>query len=166
MIVQAAKIIGSGLATIGLLDTLLSVIKNNKNLISEIVYTDLAKKAIHTVSEMINSLDKDSLLYEFLHKEIPESALITNGKLMKGDLIVDNYDILKKITYKKGNVFKNINSSFFIAGVYIFIGQNNEQYIGSSINLYTRLRKHKSRFKDKRRVSKLYVSKYKYDEYK
>jgi len=32
MIVQAAKIIGSGLATIGLIDTLLSLLTQNKDL--------------------------------------------------------------------------------------------------------------------------------------
>jgi hypothetical protein len=50
MIVQAAKIIGSGLATIGLTNTLSSLLTNNKDLLlSEIIYTDITRKAILTV---------------------------------------------------------------------------------------------------------------------
>jgi len=52
MIVQAAKIIGSGLATIGLTNTLLSLLTNNKNLLLwDIIYTHVARKAILTLEK-------------------------------------------------------------------------------------------------------------------
>jgi len=62
MILQAAKIIGSGLATIGLINLLLSLLNHNKDfLLSDIVYSKLAKKTIFTCEEMIKSL------YYFIH---------------------------------------------------------------------------------------------------
>ena len=91
MIVQAAKIIGSGLATIGLTNILLSLIHNNKYLVSDIIYTDLAKKAIFTVDEMIGSLAKNSILYKFLEIEIPQSTLHINAKNINGNIVLNNY---------------------------------------------------------------------------
>lgn len=70
MLVQAAKIIGSGLATIGLSNVLLSVIRDDDLLLSKIIYTKLVKEAISTVESMINSLPKDSVLLKFLNEEI------------------------------------------------------------------------------------------------
>lgn len=76
MVAQAAKIIGSGLATIGLIDVLLSLLIQNKDLyLSEIVYIELAKRAIFTTEEMIKSLPEVNLVLKFLYKEIPLSIL-------------------------------------------------------------------------------------------
>jgi len=66
MIVQAAKIIGSGLATIGLTNILLSLLTNNKDLLlSEIIYSDMARKTILTIKKMISNLPNNSLLLGF-----------------------------------------------------------------------------------------------------
>lgn len=89
MLVQAAKIIGSGLATIGLNSVLLSVIHDDNLLLSKIVYTKLVKEAISTVENMINSLPKDSVLFNFLNREILSSKLEIVGK-NKNNLLVIN----------------------------------------------------------------------------
>jgi hypothetical protein len=69
MLVQAAKIIGSGLATIGLTNTLLSLVSENKDLLlSDVIYTNMAKKAILTIDKMIDSLPNNSILLKFLNE--------------------------------------------------------------------------------------------------
>jgi hypothetical protein len=80
MLVQAAKIIGSGLATIGLTNTLLSLVTDNKDLLLlDVIYTNMAKKAISTIDKMIDTLPGDSLLLKYLNKEISKSILKING---------------------------------------------------------------------------------------
>jgi hypothetical protein len=82
MILQAAKIIGSGLATIGLINLLLSLLNHNKDLLlSDIIYSKLAKKAIFTCEEMIKSLPETNIVLEFLNKEIPLSILKVNSSI-------------------------------------------------------------------------------------
>ena len=100
MIVQAAKIIGSGLATIGLTNILLSLIQNDNLLISKINITKLGKKGISTIDKMIESLPKDSLLLKFLMHEISLSTLKINGKAENG-LIIPTDMILLDLNYKK-----------------------------------------------------------------
>ena len=58
MLVQAAKIIGSGLATIGLSKILYSIVDNDYLLISKIIYTKFIRRAIFRVDSMINNLPK------------------------------------------------------------------------------------------------------------
>jgi hypothetical protein len=89
MLVQAAKIIGSGLATIGLSNVLLSVILNDNLLLSKIIYTKLLKVAISIIESMINSLPKDSVLFKFLNEEILSSKLEIIGKNENNNLVVD-----------------------------------------------------------------------------
>src|SRR5271154_825284 len=162
MIVQAAKIIGSGLATIGLTNMLLSLIHNNKYLVSELTYTDLAKKALFTIEEMIGSLAENSTLYKFLDTEISKSTLYINAKNINGNLVLDKYTLLSS----KKSREENTMLSFNIAGVYIFKGPNNKEYVGSCIEFYSRLVEHKDQFKNKRKPTKLHLFKYKFNEYK
>jgi len=69
MILQAAKIIGSGLATIGLINLLLSLLNHNKDfLLSDIVYSKLAKKTIFTCEEMIKSSLDTNIILGFLNE--------------------------------------------------------------------------------------------------
>jgi hypothetical protein len=164
MIVQGAKIIGSGLATIGLSNVLLSVIQNDNLLLSNIVYTKLIKKAISTIETMINSLPKDSVLLSFLEKEILSSKLEIIGKNKNNILVIDN--LIPLISYSNNKNIKNINSDFYTAGVYLFKAPNGEQYLGSCMNFYSRLISHKNCFGKKRKGIKLYLYKYKYEEYK
>jgi hypothetical protein len=162
MIVQAAKIIGSGLATIGLTNMLLSLIHNNKYLISELIYTDLAKKAVFTIDEMIRSLGENSTLYKFLETEISKLTLHINAKNINGSLVLDKYTLLSSKKIKEENTMLSFN----IAGVYIFKGSNNEEYVGSSTDFYFRLVEHKDQFKNKRKPTKLHLFKYKFNDYK
>ena len=164
MIVQAAKIIGSGLATIGLTNILLSLIQNDSLLLSKINITELGKKGISTIDKMIESLPKDSLLLKFLMHEIALSSLKIYGKVENG-LIVHTNMILLDLNYK--NKMTNIiDSKFYIAGVYVFIAPNGEQYVGSCMDFNSRLIDYKHQFKNRRRPTKIHLGKYKFTEYK
>jgi hypothetical protein len=166
MLVQAAKIIGSGLATIGLINTLLSVILDDNLLLSKIIYTKLVKEAISIVESMINSLPKDSVLLNFLNEEILSSKLEIIGKNENNNLVVNELIPLDFNNLKYKKLKKDINSSFYMAGVYIFIAPNGEQYVGSCIDFYSRLNAHKYGFEQKIKGIKLYSYNYKYEEYK
>jgi len=92
MIVQAAKIIGSGLATIGLTNTLLSLLTNNKDLLLlEIIYIGIIKKDILTVEKMILSLPNNNLLLKFLNEELPKSALKINGVVINNNIEIKSF---------------------------------------------------------------------------
>lgn len=166
MLVQAAKIIGSGLATIGLINVLLSVIHNDDILLSKVVYTKLVKEAIHTIESMINSLPKNSVILKFLEEEILLSKLEIIGKNKKNKLVINKLVPLdfNNLYYKK--LKKDINSNFYIAGVYLFKAPNGEQYVGSCMDFYSRLKAHKNSFGKNRNNVKLHSYKYKYEEYK
>ena len=166
MLVQAAKIIGSGLATIGLSNVLLSVIRDNNLLLSKIIYTKLVKEAISIVESMINSLLKDSVLFNFLNEEILLSRIEIMGKNENNNLVVNELIPLNFNNLKYKKLKEDINSSFYIAGVYIFEAPNGEQYVGSCIDFYTRLNAHKNSFGQKTKGIKLYSYNYKYEEYK
>jgi len=110
MILQAAKIIGSGLATIGLIDVLLSMLNNNKGLLlSNIIYSKLAKKAISTCEEMVNSLPDNNIVLGFLKKEIPLSLLKINGSINNNAIVVKEFISLDS-KLKNINIKKNIRS--------------------------------------------------------
>jgi hypothetical protein len=166
MIVQAAKIIGSGLATIGLQKILLSILHDNNLLLSKIVYTKLVKEAILIVENMLNSLPKNSVLLIFLEKEILSSKLEIIGKIENSELVIDKLISLDfyNLNYKKSK--KDINSNFYIAGVYLFKAPDGEQYLGSCMDFYARLNIHKDSFKRTKKEVKLYSYKYKFEEYK
>lgn len=138
---QAAKIIGSGLATIGLNNVLLSVIHNDNLLLSKVIYTELVKKAINTVESMLNSLSKDSIVLNYLEREIMLSKLVIIGRSKDNILIVDN--MIPLISSSNYRDIRNNNSDFYIAGVYLFNSPNNEHYLGSCMNFYSRLIEHK-----------------------
>ena len=162
MIIQAAKIIGSGLATIGLTNILLSVIKNENVLISKIIYTELIKKAISTIDTMVQNLPLNSTLLKFLEEEIKVSTLEIKAKREKGYIGTENFFSLHINTRLK---MKSLNNDFNTAGVYVFSAPNGEQYVGSCINFYSRLIEHKDQFNNRRRPTKLHLYKYKFEEY-
>jgi len=62
MLLQAAKIIGSGLATIGLTNILLSPLQSN-NLLTKLYLTLLSTEGIKTVDNMIKSLDLNQRIF-------------------------------------------------------------------------------------------------------
>jgi hypothetical protein len=151
MLVQAAKIIGSGLATIGLTNTLLSLVTENKDLLlSDVIYTNMAKKAISTIDKMIDSLPNDSVLLKFLNEEISKSILKINGIVINNNIEIKDFIDLN--LNNKDKEIKNIlNIDFLTAGVYMFIAPNNERYLGSSMNFNIRLTEHKDQFSKRRK---------------
>jgi hypothetical protein len=163
MLVQAAKIIGSGLATIGLKEKLISPLTNillspldSKYLITKIILTHLSIEAIKTVDKMIGSLSNNNKLYKFLVEEIPNSFIYINSKI-KNDIVVGE-NFIHSLSDCKKSFIKKPDYPFHIAGVYVFCTLNNEQYIGSTIDLYKRLSDHKHELICKREQSKLYLS--------
>jgi hypothetical protein len=161
MLVQAAKILGAGLATIGLKNVLLSVIHDDNLLLSKIVYTKLVLGAISTVESMLNNLTKDSVFLKFLEKEILLFKLEIIGKNKNNKLVINKLIPLEfnSLNYKK--LKKDINSDF-----YIFKAPDNKQYLESCMDFYARLNIHKDSFKRTRKDVKLYSYKYKFEEYK
>jgi len=164
VIVQAAKIIGSGLATIGLNNILLSVLHNDNLLLSKIIYTKLVNNAIFTVENMINSLSDNSIILKFLEKEIPLSHLEIRGKNKNNVLVVD--DLVPLTPHLNLGKIINTDSNFYTSGVYLLKAPNDKQYLGSCMNFYLRLAEHKNQFKHKRKPTKLHLYKYKFNEYK
>jgi hypothetical protein len=166
MILQAAKIIGSGLATIGLTNILLSLLTENKKLLlSSIIYTNLAKKAIDTIDKIIINLPNNSLLLKFLNEEIPKSILKINGIVNNNNIEIKDFVDLS-LNNKDREIKKILNVDFLIAGVYIFISPNNERYLGSCINFNERLSEHKDQFNNRRKPTILHLHTYKYLQYK
>ncbi len=166
MIVQAAKIIGSGLATIGLTNVLLSLLTENKNLLlSNITYTNIAKKAIFTIDRMITSLPHNSLLLKYLKEELPRSILKINA-----NVIDNNIEIKYYVNLNSNNKNKEINDildiKFLTAGVYTFIAPDDERYLGSCMNFNLRLIEHKDQFINRRKPTILHLYKYQYSQYK
>lgn len=80
---QAAKYIGSGLATIGLTKQILAPTLS-PNILCTSVISPLATKAISTVDEMLISLPKDSLVLQHIQNvaasvEVQVTATANNG---------------------------------------------------------------------------------------
>src|SRR5579862_6244750 len=167
MVLQAAKIIGSGLATIGLNNSLFSPLTNillspllSNNLLTKLFVTKLGKNAIHTIDNMIKSLSLDSLLYNFIEEELPNSFIYVNGKIENNRIIGSDFIyLLSERTSPSHNNFPPVSKRtgkidfsnkivprpdfpFHIAGVYIFRTLTNEEYVGSTSNLYVRLSQH------------------------
>lgn len=165
MILQAAKIIGSGLATIGLINLLLSLLNHNKDLLlSDIIYSKLAIKAIITCEEMIKSIPETNIVLGFLKKEIPLSILKVNGSIFNNTILVNEFISLKTKDRKK-DIKKILSHEFLIAGVYLFIAPDDERYIGSCINFNDRLIEHKDQFNNRRKPTTLHLYKFNFSEY-
>lgn len=157
MLLQAAKTIGSGLATIGLTNILLSPLQNN-NILTKLYITHLITEAIKTIDDMIGSLPQINQLHKFLEEEVPNSFIYVNAKI-ENDIVIGNNYIHSFSDGQKNNIKKPIYP-FHIAGVYVFSTLTNEQYIGSSTNIYKRLSEHKHELLCKRVRSKLYLSEF------
>ena len=142
MLVQAAKIIGSGLATIGLKESLLSPLTNillsplqSNNLLTKLSLTHLSIQAIKTIDNMIVSMSRTNQLYKFLEEEHPNSCMYVNVNIENGIRTGNNF--VHSLSDCKKSYVKKPAYPFHITGVYAFNTLTNEQYIGSSTNLYT-----------------------------
>jgi hypothetical protein len=134
MLVQAAKIIGSGLATIGLTSQLLSLITTNRQyLLANVVYNKIAKKAINNLDLMISKLPNNSIIIKFLEEEIPKSKLKINGSVINNNLYIKDFIHLSS-NDRDEKLEQLLNIDFLTAGVYTFISPNNERYLSSTIN--------------------------------
>lgn len=96
---QAAKYIGSGLATIGLTKQVLSPVLSNRLLCSSVV-SPTAIQAIQTVDQMIESLPENSPVFQHLEAvaSTSETMLEVTAKV-QGDLVIPFglYKILRSV---------------------------------------------------------------------
>lgn len=144
---QAAKYIGSGLATIGLTKQLLAPVLSTRLLCPSVI-SPLAKEAICVVDEMLRSLPEDSPVLAHITEVASQSeSLLQVIAKANGGLIIPS----SKIEFPDGNIPQNTIP--VAAGVYIFTenvcasGQTVvRQAIGSSSNFKRRLVEHKEAF--------------------
>jgi len=90
---QAAKYIGSGLATIGLTKQVLSPVLSNCLLCSSVV-SPTAIQAIQTVDQMIESLPENSPVFQHIEAvaSTSETMLEVTAKV-QGDLVIPFWSI-------------------------------------------------------------------------
>lgn len=148
----AAKYIGAGLATIGLITkNILKPILSDEVISPSIIYTQ-AKKAIECVDFMLQSLPLNSVVLKHIEHISNIQALEVNAVIKKGKLVPN-----KKIDfYHEGGEIpeKEVPQS---AGVYIFeLKANGYQYVGSAIDFRTRVRNHKYQFEKQRKPTVLH----------
>ena len=166
MLVQAAKIIGSGLATIGLTSQLLSLITTNRQyLLANVVYNKIAKKAINNLDLMISKLPNNSIIIKFLEEEIPKSKLKINGSVINNNLYIKDFIHLSS-NDRDEKLEQLLNIDFLTAGVYTFISPNNERYLSSTINFDEWLYKNGCQLNYRGKPRELDVNSYKYIQYK
>lgn len=157
---QAAKYIGGGLATIGLTKLILSPITSSRLLCPSVI-SPTAKVAINVVDEMLKSLPSDGTVIKHIAKvaEQSESMLQVTAKV-EGDLVIPN----TLIEFPNGNIPEN--SVTKERGVYAFTDKKAlsahpdglEQAFGSAIGFPRRLADHKDQFNGKSRQTALHKS--------
>lgn len=154
---QAAKYIGGGLATIGLTKLVLSPALSPRLLCPSVI-SPTAVVAINVVDEMLQSLPKDGTVINHITEvaESSESMLQVTAKV-QGDLVIPN----TPIEFPNGNITEN--SITKEAGVYAFTDkepyQNNtelEQAFGSAIDFRRRVADHKDQFNNKAKQTSLH----------
>ena len=141
---QAAKYIGSGLATIGLTKRLLLPLLSPQLLCPSVISSE-AEKAIIVVDEMLQSLPQDSLVLQHI-TEVALGAQVSISAQVTGDLVIPT----SQIEFPEGNIPSGIPTG---AGVYAFTelspskGQAGvQQAFGSTVGFPHRLKVHKSQF--------------------
>ncbi len=138
---QAAKYIGSGLATIGLTKNILSPVLSSRVLTPSVI-SPLAKVAIDVVDQMLRSLPSDSLVLQHINQVASTVELQVTAQIINGIVVPDS-----SITFPNGQL-PSSSSSPSGTGVYAFTeiaptGQGlAKQTIGSALNFLTRLRTH------------------------
>lgn len=156
---QAAKYIGAGLATIGLTKQILSPVLSPRLLCPSVI-SSTAIVAINVLDEMLRSLPKDSIVLNHIIEVAAQSeSLLQVTAQAQGDLVKP----LSSIEFSEGNIPEG--SVTKDAGVYAFTekvvapGQTAvRQAFGSAINFQRRLRDHKDQFLGLSRQTSLHKS--------
>jgi hypothetical protein len=141
---QAAKYIGSGLATIGLTKQILQPVLSSNTLCPSVI-SHLGEQAITTVDVMLRSLSEDSLVLKHI-VEIASGVELCTTAVVKDGLIVPN----QAVSFREGNVTSKSPSG---TGVYVFTervpAQGSSvcrQAVGSALSFTTRLTQHLDAF--------------------
>jgi len=130
----------------------MNILKISDSIIPEIVLTNQGKLAKNTLITMLNSLDKESKIYEFIQAnyKLPISV-VTHNKINLEPKFKYSLPLnLKKIESKLSN-FQLSDS-----GLYIFKHSSGKFAIGSVINFQRRLRDHMSSINGHRIMQKLH----------
>lgn len=141
---QAAKYIGAGLATIGLTKDVLSPVLSPRLLCPSVI-TDTAKVAIIAVDKMLKSLPEDSLVLNHIKQVASNSeSMLHVSAEAQGDLVIPS----NVLEFPDGNIPNSPETSG--AGVYVFTDKEVApdqtercQAVGSAINFGRRLDQHK-----------------------
>lgn len=144
---QAAKYIGSGLATIGLTNNILSPILSGRLLCPSVI-SPTAKVAIRVVDDMLRSLAVDNpVLLHITNVAMQSESLLEVTASVKDGLLSPS----SVIEFAGGNI--PINKVPNDTGVYVFTeqvvapGQTEvRQAIGSAVDLNRRVADHKDQF--------------------
>lgn len=152
---QAAKYIGSGLATIGLTKQILAPVLSPRLLCPSVI-SPTAVVAIRVVDEMLRSLPEDSPVIQHIQSMSGDSALEVTGAA-DGGLAIP----LSTITFPDGNIPEGVVLA--TAGVYAFTKLNaadgqgtTRQAFGSAIDFRRRLGDHKDQFDNRSRQTSLH----------
>lgn len=111
--------------------------------------TNNIEEAQLVLNKMFYSLSKNSSLYNYLDIECRWLLEPLKGNFIINEILgeLSNYIFSKTITYNLNNNIKSENHPRKLAGIsgcYLFTNViTNQQYIGSSIDLYNRFKSHK-----------------------
>jgi hypothetical protein len=130
----------------------MNMLKTTDGIIPEIVLTNQGKLAKNTLITMLNSLSKESKIYEFIQAnyKLPISVVTHNEINLEPQFKYSLPLNLKKIESKLSNF--QLSES----GLYIFKHSSGKFAIGSAINFQRRLRDHMSSINGHRIMQKLH----------
>jgi GIY-YIG catalytic domain len=148
----AAKYIGAGLATIGLITKNILKPTMSDKVLTPSILSNQAIKAIECVDSMLQSLPLKSIVLKHIEHISKKSALKVNADIKEGKLVPN-----KRVEFYNGEIpEKQVPQS---AGVYLFeLKTNGEQYVGSAIDFRARVRDHKYQFEKKRKPTVLHIT--------
>lgn len=156
---QAAKYIGAGLATIGLTKTILSPVLSPRLLCPSVI-SSTAEVAIRVVNEMLLSLPKDSIVLNHITEVASKSAnMLQVTAQSQGDLV----NPINLVEFSNGNIPEGLVPKE--AGVYVFTEKRSSsdqsvpgQAFGSAVDFRRRLGDHKDQFSGSSRQTSLHKS--------
>ena len=151
---QAAKYIGSGLATIGLTKIILAPVLSPKTLCPSVI-SHLAERAIVVVNDMLISLPKDSIVLKHIQDIASSTELGVVASLDEG--LVTPFSPLE---FPNGDIPSGVPLG---TGVYAFTEKSASkgetkvrQAIGSAVSFPVRLGGHKDQFSGRSKATNLH----------